>query len=221
MRLASRGRTLDASAHWSRPVRTHGCSMFARMPRYGRAPIVIRSAARMGSSGQNGSSRHVLVSFDSSSRGRSEQSSGLLIRGFGRLRVLRGAPFGLRNIPISDHSLCPICSRADSRPRSGHETLAGLPGASAKILKPACDVVADGLSVIFLEIVPASAERDAAARLQPLGVPASTVGRYQRARFDARDRRVGVMQPSVATSMHVPILSGLGLTESIARAVAE
>ena len=65
--------------------------MFARMPRYGPAQPGIRSAARMRATGQNGSSRHVLTLHDSSSRRINEQSSGLLIRGFG-VQVPGGAP---------------------------------------------------------------------------------------------------------------------------------
>jgi hypothetical protein len=76
---------------WSRPFVTDVCSMFARMPRYTLAPLGIRSRARMRATGQNGSSRHVLALFDSSSRRISEQRSGLLIRGFG-VRVPGGAP---------------------------------------------------------------------------------------------------------------------------------
>ncbi len=59
----------------------HGCSMVARMPRYGPAPSGIRSAPRMRATGQNGRSRHVLALFDSSSERRIELSSGLLICG--------------------------------------------------------------------------------------------------------------------------------------------
>ena len=51
---------------WSRPVHADGCSMVARMPRYGPAPPGIRSTARMRATGQNGSSRHVLALLDSS-----------------------------------------------------------------------------------------------------------------------------------------------------------
>ena len=67
------------------------CSMFARMPRYRPAPPGIHSTARRPAAGQNGSSRHVLGLFDSSSRRINEQSSGLLIRGFG-VQVPGGAP---------------------------------------------------------------------------------------------------------------------------------
>jgi hypothetical protein len=77
-------------AHWSRPMGSSGCSMVARMHRYGPAPSGIRSAAQIRAAGQNGSSRHVLALFDSSSRRINEQSSGLLIRGFG-VRVPGGA----------------------------------------------------------------------------------------------------------------------------------
>ena len=80
-----------SSTQWSRPIRTDVCSMFARMPRYAPASSGIRSAARMRATGQNGSSRHVLALFDSSSRRINEQSSGLLIRGFG-VQVPGGAP---------------------------------------------------------------------------------------------------------------------------------
>jgi hypothetical protein len=76
---------------WSRPMHPHVCSLFARMPRHGPAPPGIRSEARMQATGQNDSSRHVLASFDSSSRRINEQSSGLLIRRFG-VQVPGGAP---------------------------------------------------------------------------------------------------------------------------------
>ena len=76
---------------WSRPIRIDVCSMFARMPRYGLALSGTCSAARMRATGQNGSSRHVLALYDSSSRRINEQSSGLLIRGFG-VQVPGGAP---------------------------------------------------------------------------------------------------------------------------------
>jgi hypothetical protein len=56
------------STQWSRPIRIDVCSMFARMPRYGPAQPGIRSATRMRATGQNGSSRHVLELFDSSSK---------------------------------------------------------------------------------------------------------------------------------------------------------
>jgi hypothetical protein len=55
--------------------------MFARMPRYTPAAPGIRSAAQMRPTGQNGSSRHVLALFDSSSSRINELSSGLLICG--------------------------------------------------------------------------------------------------------------------------------------------
>ena len=80
-----------SSTQWSRPIRIHVCSVFVRMPRYGPAPPGIRSEARMRATGQSGSSRHVLALFDSSSRRINEQSSGLLIRGFG-VQVPGGAP---------------------------------------------------------------------------------------------------------------------------------
>ena len=72
-----------SSTQWSRPIRIDVCSMFARMPRCGPAPPGIRSEARMRATGQNDSPRHVLTSFDSRSKRINEQSSGLLIRGFG------------------------------------------------------------------------------------------------------------------------------------------
>jgi hypothetical protein len=77
---------------WSRPMPTDVCSMFARMPRYTPAASGIRSESRMPATGQNGSSRHVLASLDSSQAEKAnEQSSGLLIRGFG-VQVPGGAP---------------------------------------------------------------------------------------------------------------------------------
>jgi hypothetical protein len=77
--------------NWSRPMRIDVCSMFARMPRYGPAQPGIRSAARMRATGRNGSSRHVLEFFDSSSRIIIELSSGLSIRRFG-VQVPGGTP---------------------------------------------------------------------------------------------------------------------------------
>jgi hypothetical protein len=93
------------SAYWSRPIHADVCSMFARMPWYAPAPSGTRSATRMRVTGQNGSSRHVVASFDSSSRIISEQSSGLLIRGFG-VQVPGGAsvltwPYSLLAIRLS------------------------------------------------------------------------------------------------------------------------
>src|ERR1700677_3658148 len=91
MCLASRSHAPHAMAYWYRPVRTDVCSMSARMPRYPPTTSGTRSAAPMRATGQNGSSRHVLALFVSSSRRINEQSSGLLIRGFG-VQVPGGAP---------------------------------------------------------------------------------------------------------------------------------
>jgi hypothetical protein len=94
---------------WSRPVHADACSMFARMPRDGPAPPGIRSAARMRATGQNGSSRHVLALFDSSSRRIIELSSGLLIRGFG-VQVPGVVPvltWGF--IALGHFFMCPVC----------------------------------------------------------------------------------------------------------------
>jgi hypothetical protein len=76
---------------WSRPMPVPGCSMVARMPRYAPAPSDIHSESRIPATGQNDSSRHVLALFDSRSERIIEQSSGLLIRGFG-VQVPGGAP---------------------------------------------------------------------------------------------------------------------------------
>jgi hypothetical protein len=76
---------------WSRPMPADVCSMFARTPRYAPAPSGIRTESRFPTTGQNGSSRHVLALHGTSSRRISEQSSGLLIRGFG-VQVPGGAP---------------------------------------------------------------------------------------------------------------------------------
>jgi len=65
--------------------------MVARMPRYAPAASGTRSAQRIPATRQNGSPRHVLTSFDSSSSRKIEYSSGLLIRGFG-VQVPGGAP---------------------------------------------------------------------------------------------------------------------------------
>jgi hypothetical protein len=78
-----------SSTQWSRPIGIDVCSMFAPTPRYGPAPPGIRSEARMPATGQNDSSRHVLAWLESSSRRINEQSSGLLIRGFGVLMLAR------------------------------------------------------------------------------------------------------------------------------------
>jgi hypothetical protein len=51
--------------------------MVARMPRYAPAASGVRSTPRIPASGQNGSSRHVLALYDSSSRRIIEQSSAL------------------------------------------------------------------------------------------------------------------------------------------------
>ena len=71
------------SAMWSRPIRIHVCSMFARMSRYTPAARGIRSPPRIPATAQNGRSRQVPVSLDTSSERRIELSSGLLICGFG------------------------------------------------------------------------------------------------------------------------------------------
>ena len=84
---------------WSRPMPTDGCSVVARMPRYAPAPSGIRSESRIPATGQNGSPRHVLALFDSSSRRRIECRSGLLIRGFG-VQIPGGAPV------LSRHYMC-------------------------------------------------------------------------------------------------------------------
>jgi hypothetical protein len=56
--------------------------MVARMPRYAPEASGIRGTPRIPASGQNGSSRHVPASSDTSSEGKWEQSSGLLICGY-------------------------------------------------------------------------------------------------------------------------------------------
>ena len=76
---------------WSRPMPADGCSMVARMPRYAPAASGIRSAPRIPATGQNGSSRHVSHRPTPGQHGILEQSSGLLIRGFG-VQVPGGAP---------------------------------------------------------------------------------------------------------------------------------
>ena len=67
------------------------CSMFARMPRYAPAVSGIRARRGFGRPDKMTAPGTVLVLFDSSSRRISEQSSGLLIRGFG-VQVPGGAP---------------------------------------------------------------------------------------------------------------------------------
>jgi hypothetical protein len=114
MCLASRSHAPHAMAYWYRPARTDVCSMFARMPRYALAPSGSRSAARMRAAGQTGSSRHVLALLDSSSRRINEQSSGLLIRGFG-VRVSGGAPVSdLGFCRFRSFFMCPFCPHAGS-----------------------------------------------------------------------------------------------------------
>jgi hypothetical protein len=101
-------------AQWSRPMAAHGCSMVARMPRYAPAPSGIHSESRIPATGQNDSSRHVLASFDSSSKSRIEFGSGLLISGLG-VQVPRGAPY--LTWDYTDFRLfflCPICPVAGS-----------------------------------------------------------------------------------------------------------
>ena len=105
MCLASRRHAPHAMAYWYRPVRTDVCSMSARMPRYPPTTSGTRSAAPMRATGQNGSSRHVLALFDSSSRRINEQSSGLLIRGFG-VQVPGGAPGLTWGFTAPGHFLC-------------------------------------------------------------------------------------------------------------------
>src|SRR5580692_10663569 len=80
----------------------------ARMPRYTPAPLGIRSAAGMRATGQNGSSRHVLALHDSSSRRINEQSSGLLICGFGG-RVPGGVPVMTWGFIAPGHFACLVC----------------------------------------------------------------------------------------------------------------
>jgi hypothetical protein len=123
--VTPRGPWPDDLIHWSKPVRTDVCSMFARMLRYAPAASGIRSATRMRATGQNGSSRHVLVLFVSSSTRINEQTSGLLIRGFG-VRVPGGAPmwssrFGL--FPLErDSQVRYEEGRGPSRPDHGAVT---------------------------------------------------------------------------------------------------
>ena len=94
---------------WSRPMPAGVCSMFARMLRYAPATSGIRSESRIPATGQNGSSRHVLALLGSSSSRINEQSSGLLIRGFG-VQVPGGAPvltWGF--IKTRSSFSCPFC----------------------------------------------------------------------------------------------------------------
>ena len=79
--------------------------MVARMPRYAPASSGIRNESRILASGQNGSSRHVLALFDSSSRIINEQSSGLLISGLG-VQVPGGAPALTWGFTAPGHFLC-------------------------------------------------------------------------------------------------------------------
>jgi hypothetical protein len=91
---------------WSRPVRADVCSVVARMPRYAPAASGIRSESRIPAAGQNGSSRHVLSLLDSSSKRINEQSSGLLIRGFG-VQVPGGAPVMTWGFIVPGHFYAP------------------------------------------------------------------------------------------------------------------
>jgi hypothetical protein len=96
-------------AQWSRPMPARGCSVVARMPRYAPAPSGIHSESRIPATGQNGSSRHVLALFDSSSRRINEHSSGLLIRGFG-VQVPGGAPVLTWDFITSGHFYVSVLS---------------------------------------------------------------------------------------------------------------
>ena len=110
---------------WSRPMPVDVCSMFARMPRYASAASGIRSEPRIPATGQNGSSRHVLALLDTSSSSINEQSSGLLIRGFG-VQVPGGAPVLTWGFTPPGHFLfarfVPLCAR---RALGGREREAG------------------------------------------------------------------------------------------------
>ena len=89
--------------------------MFARTPRYTPARPGIHSTAQMRATGQNDSSRHILVLLDSSSKRINEQSSGLLIRGFG-VQVPGGAPArtDLGFYRPRSFFICPICPHVGS-----------------------------------------------------------------------------------------------------------
>jgi hypothetical protein len=89
--------------------------MFARMARYGPTPSGTRSAARMRATGQNGSSRHVTALFDSSSSRINEQSSRLLICGFG-VRVPGGALAPPRSQAVGHAYRLPVSMSEQLRP---------------------------------------------------------------------------------------------------------
>jgi hypothetical protein len=115
--------------------------MFARMPRYAPAASGIRSATRMRATGQNGSSRHMLVLYNSSSRRISEQVSELLIRGFG-VQVPGGAPSLTWGFIVPGHFymsvLSPWLLRGCSRARTQQSGLVknGPPGARCGGIRP-------------------------------------------------------------------------------------
>ena len=112
MCLASRSHAPHAMAYWYRPVRTDVCSMSARMPRYPPTTSGTRSAAPIRETGQNGSSRHVLSLFDSSSRGRNEQSSALNPRVRGSSPWRRTRHLFTWSFITSRSFLCPVCTHS-------------------------------------------------------------------------------------------------------------
>src|SRR6266704_3318778 len=78
----------------------HVCSMFARMSRYGPVAADTTRHPHSWSAVQSGRSRHASAQNDTRWRSKIEQSSGLLIRGFG-VRVPGGAPGGIHTSPAS------------------------------------------------------------------------------------------------------------------------
>jgi hypothetical protein len=91
----------------------------------------------MRATGQNGSSRHMLALFDSSSKRINEQSSGLLIRGFG-VQVLGGAPVLTWSFTALGHFSRPFVPMPARE--SEAQLAAGMP-----------PYLADGLAELFAE----------------------------------------------------------------------
>jgi hypothetical protein len=100
------------------PERTtvaHVCSMFARMSRYGPVAVSITRHPLSWFAVQSGRSRHASVQNGTRQWSKIEQSSGLLIRGFG-VRVPGGAPVNaLATSQMHDPDSAPAIPRAATR----------------------------------------------------------------------------------------------------------
>jgi hypothetical protein len=109
--------------------------MFARMPRYAPAASGIRSAPRIPTTGQNGSSRHVPASSGTRPEWKMRTKQRLLIRGFG-VQVPGAAPVltwgfiapGRFFVSVLSSWLLRGCSRARCGCRKSHPCrLSGIP----------------------------------------------------------------------------------------------